>query len=292
MLPQAVGFSGNLTTESYLICTTHRSGSNLLCQVLTDSKVTGKPGEFFSDKLRARLTGLLSLPENLTPIEFFRGAMHRTTGTNGLFGAKVMPRHLQHALQVIRPAFRVAAQATDLAVLSALLPKPRFVWLHREDVLRQAISLARAKQTKAWNARKAPAIPAVFDFAQIDQCVGQIERANAFWKQWFSAQGIQVHQITYEQMVADYQRTVRAVLAFVGQPLTTDIPLPTLPRQADSLTEDWANRYAQLKNDRKMSSPAAVGVKVRLGCDSKWDAPGYEVHASLPPQRGMARDSN
>jgi Stf0 sulfotransferase len=80
MLPQAVGFSGNPTTESYLIYTTHRSGSNLLCQVLTDSKVAGKPGEFFSDKLRARLTGLLSLPENLTPIEFFRGAMRRTTG--------------------------------------------------------------------------------------------------------------------------------------------------------------------------------------------------------------------
>jgi LPS sulfotransferase NodH len=183
--------------------------------------------------------------------------MRRTTGANGLFGAKIMPRHLHHALQVIRPGFPLPVQATDLAVLSALLPKPRFVWLRREDVLRQAISLARAKQTKAWNARKAPAIHAVFDFAQIDQCVGQIERANAFWKQWFSAQGIQVHQITYEQVVTDYQTTVRAVLAFVGQSPTTDIPLPTLPRQADSLTEDWADRYSQLKNDRKNEQPCS-----------------------------------
>ena len=251
MLPQAVGLSGNPTTESYLICTTHRSGSNLLCQVLSDSKVAGRPGEFFSEKLRARLTGLLSLPENLPPIEFFRAAMRGTTGSNGVFGAKIMPRHLQYALQVIRPAFRLAAQATDLTVLSALLPKLRFVWLRREDVLRQAISLARAKQTKVWNARKTPTMPAVFDFAQIDQCVGQIERANAFWKQWFRAQGIQPHQITYEQMIADYQQAVRAVLAFVGQPVTSDIPPPMLLRQADSLTDDWANRYAQLKRDQK-----------------------------------------
>ena len=249
MLSQAVGFSdGNPTTESYLICTSHRSGSNLLCQVLTDSKVAGKPGEYFSENLRARFTGLLSLPENLTPIEFFRAAMRRTTGANGLFGAKIMPRHLRHALQTIRPAFSLSAQASDLAVLSALLPKPRFIWLRREDVLRQAISLARAKQTKAWNARKTPAAPAVFDFVQIEQCVAQIERANAFWEQWFSAEAIQPLRITYEQMVADHQQAIRALLAFVGQPITGDIPLPRLPRQADALTDDWVNRYSQLRN--------------------------------------------
>src|SRR5262245_217928 len=247
MLPQAVDSSGNLVTASYLICTTHRSGSNLLSQMLTDSQVAGKPGEYFSSTLQARFTKSLSLPANLTPIEFFRGAMRRTTGSTGLFGAKIMPRHLQYALQVIRLAFRLSEQETDLAVLSALLPKPRFVWLRREDVLRQAISLARAKQTKAWDARKTPATPAVFDFAQIDQCVSQIERANAFWEQWFSAQGIRPCQITYEEMVKDYQKTVGAVLTFVGQPVTADIPLPRRSRQADSLTDEWADRYAQLK---------------------------------------------
>jgi len=247
MLQQAVDFSGNLVTESYLICTTHRSGSNLLSQMLTDSKVAGKPGEYFSNTLQARFTQSLLLPANLTPIEFFRGAMHRTTGASGLFGAKIMPRHLQYALQVIRPAFRLSAQETDLAVLSALLPKPRFVWLRRKDVLRQAISLARAKQTKAWHARKTPAKPPVFDFVQIDRCVSQIEQANGFWGQWFHAQGISACQITYEEMVEDYQKAVRAVLSFVGQPIPADVPLPRRSRQADSLTEEWADRYAQLK---------------------------------------------
>jgi LPS sulfotransferase NodH len=247
MLQQAVDSSSNSVTASYLICTTHRSGSNLLSQMLTDSKVAGRPGEYFSNTLQKRFTELLSLPANLPPIQFFREAMRRTTGTTGLFGAKMMPRHLQYALQVIRPAYRLSAQETDLAVLSALLPKPRFVWLRREDVLRQAISLARAKQTKAWNALKTPAGPAVFDFGQIDQCVSQIERANAFWEQWFRAQGIGACRITYEEMVEDYQKAVRAVLAFVGQPITAEVPRPRRSRQADSLTDEWADRYAQLK---------------------------------------------
>ena len=247
MLQQAVDSSGNLVTASYLICTTHRSGSNLLSQMLTDSKVAGKPGEYFSKTLQTRFTESLLLPADLTPIEFFRGAMRRTAGASGLFGAKIMPRHLQYALEVIRSALRLSAQETDLAVLSALLPKPRFVWLRREDVLRQAISLARAKQTKAWDAAKTPATLAVFDFAQIDQCVSQIEQANAFWEQWFRAQGIRACQITYEKMVEDYQEAVRAVLTFVGQPITADVPLPRRSRQADSVTDDWADRYAQLK---------------------------------------------
>src|SRR6478735_1199057 len=97
---------------SYLVCATQRSGSTLLCELLSATEVAGVPDEYF-EGLRA--TGLPRQPrqyfeepsvahiaDRLPPIDpgvperpgqfdsWFRYVLQRGTSPNGVFGAKMM----------------------------------------------------------------------------------------------------------------------------------------------------------------------------------------------------------
>ena len=66
----------------------------------------------------------------------------------------------------------------------------QFVWLRRADVIRQAVSWARAEQTGYWQRGDAAAIEPRLDIGQVDDLVRTVLDHNAAWATWFLEQGV------------------------------------------------------------------------------------------------------
>ena len=116
----------------------------------------------------------------------------------------------------------------------------------RDDHLRQACSLARARQTGWWEAgarasARTESDPR-YDADLIRESMVEIEAQEIAWDAYFAAQDVEPLRFRYEQIAADHEGSVQAVLTHLGVDATHVSP-PQLERQADHLTEEWARRF-------------------------------------------------
>ena len=241
---------------SYLVCATPRSGSTLLCEGLKATGVAGRPEEYFealptTGRPRTPADHLAGLddPEALAVVngapppepppyssllDVDRHEEHlervRAWGTtpNGVFGAKVMWGHVDD------PA--------------SLFPGAQYVWVRRHDTVRQAISLWRAMQTQAWRDQgphdSGHGQPE-YRFSALRYLVDLLDEHDAAWARFFD--GRPVLELTYEEIAADLPRTLERTLAHLGIERPDDWPpaLPPMRRQADDLSDRWAEAYAR-----------------------------------------------
>jgi trehalose 2-sulfotransferase len=261
--------------RSYLVCATPRSGSTLLCEALAATGVAGHPEEYFearratgaprsardyfdqaSEAARAALAALGEVPPAEPPeysslrgiddyAEHLRAALARGTGSNGVFGAKLMWMHLDDFLELARTVPGLGG-ASLAEVLGALFPGAAFVWVRRQDKVRQAVSLWRAIQTQAWRAGQGPREPVRqrYNFAAIDFLRERLANEDAAWARFFTDAGVEPLELEYERVGADVTAAVRAVLERVGVDRAgVDPPSPLMRRQADELSESWVQRY-------------------------------------------------
>lgn len=233
---------------AYLVCATHRSGSNLLCQMLWHTGLAGYPQEAFSPTRRSIIAGQHGLTTD--PEKDFAGYIRELMGIrrtpNGVFGAKMMWKHL--------PEFCGAFggdPARPWESLRAELPDLRCLWMRRRDVVRQAISLVKAKQSKIYNTLqleegKQPGTTDLrYDFAAIDKEVKRFRREDAAWSGFFRDSGITPAEITYEEFARDFDGHIRRVLAHlrVEVPDGFQCPETNYTRQSDATNDEWAQRY-------------------------------------------------
>jgi LPS sulfotransferase NodH len=127
-----------------------------------------------------------------------------------------------------------------------VFPNLRVISIARRDHLRQAVSWVRALQTFSWRSdHTRQARPLEFDAEHITRKLGRIAREEDAWRALFDRYGIEPHEIVYEDLVADQNRTIREALAFIGVEPPADLQAaqPTLERQADALSDQWVERY-------------------------------------------------
>jgi LPS sulfotransferase NodH len=118
-----------------------------------------------------------------------------------------------------------------------------WVWIHRNDRLRQAVSFTKALQTQQWHDRDDPAeMEPHYDRSMIERCISIGDRDEAGWRNHFASRPISPLEVTYEELDANYEATMARVFAHVG--LDVDrVPAPPLQRMADAVTEEWVRRY-------------------------------------------------
>jgi len=232
--------------QSYLICTTPRTGSNLLCEVLRRTGVAGCPDEYFCNPtFWQERWGTMVLRGYLARI--------RTEGTtsNGVFGAKLMWHELEAMLPKLAEVAGLAS-ADPHAVLRATFPNLRYLWLTRRDKVRQAISWYRALETSIWRSTDQPAGSAAdpapepaFDFEAIDQLVRQSVADDQAWQRFFQEYGITPLAVTYEALAEDPAGIAREILDHLGLPAPVEHWSPDWQhrQQADASTDDWVRRY-------------------------------------------------
>jgi LPS sulfotransferase NodH len=173
-------------------------------------------------------------------------AMAAGSTVNGVFGARIMwgtMTALTNALAAVTPG-RATSQR---ALLTRAFGRTRFVHLRRMDVVAQAVSWARAEQTHFWHPEEAVTPGGhepLFDRDMIGRLVDTIQEHETAWHNWFVAQGLAAHQVTYEQLTADPVAVTQAVLDFLGLELPADQAITAYDgRQSDAINADWITRF-------------------------------------------------
>jgi trehalose 2-sulfotransferase len=242
-----------MAAPSYLVCATERSGSTLLCELLSATGVAGRPEEYFEflnasgrvrqpreyfpDGADPRILDLLPpLEPPLPPVpwaERLADARERGTTPNGVFGAKMMWAYLGDFREHGEPEEQLGPLA----------------WVHveRRDTLAQAISLWRALQTAQWRAEDRDAeVEPVFHAGAIIHLKHRLEVHAGAWRGWFAERGIEPLEIVYEDFAADPAPTICAVLDHVGVPSEgVSVPDPPMRRQADARSQEWVDRIRE-----------------------------------------------
>ncbi|SNT63361.1 LPS sulfotransferase NodH [Asanoa hainanensis] len=230
--------------DGYLLCGTPRTGSTLLCSLLRDTGVAGRPESYFrvpGEELWAERWGLPL--GSFDYRDYVRAAVAEGSTPNGVFAARVMWGTLDELVA------KLGSSGSDLDLLTAAFGQLRFVHCWREDTVAQAVSWARAEQTQFWQHDDVP-LPdrsPRFDFALIDDLVRTIGAHNAAWRAWFAKFGVQAHSVRYEDLTTDIAGVTRGILDFLElSPAAGHAFVPRHRRQADELNRDWYARYHAL----------------------------------------------
>lgn len=267
-------------TTSYFICTTPRSGSTFLSQALASTGVAGRPEEYFQqltatglprrpvDYLEGLAASAVPTPRGapdgdhrVDPMfdprrfaafgDYVSWVLGTATTSNGVFGAKIMSAYVEGLAAGLREALGDPGTTSEL--LAAVFPRLRYVFLVREDKVRQAVSLWRAIQTWQWREDAPDAGPADdergelrYSFEAIDHLRRRLEEEERWWRAYFADAGIEPLTIVYENFADGHDDVVRAVLRHLEIPFdgSWTLPSPTMRRQSDGLSRAWAERYA------------------------------------------------
>ena len=242
---------GNI--DSYLICSTPRTGSTLLCGLMASTTVAGRPESYFrqpDEELWANRWDIVRSSDGVFEYaEFVRAALAAGRTENGVFAARIMWGTMDYLVDRLDTVCPAPAGGGDLGLLNLVFGHTRFVYLHREDVLAQAVSWHRAEQTGVWRQTdqeepKQPEQEPDFDFDQICKFVQMIGEHNSAWRTWFSSVGVQPHMVRYEDLDAEPVGVAREVLDFLGLRLPPGRLIKTRHRRlADELNTQWIERY-------------------------------------------------
>lgn len=241
--------------QSYVICTSPRSGSTLLCRLLTATGVAGRPASLFHEPSlddwykRFGLTRTPDHNEREALAALFVAALDKGRGGTDLFGLRLQ-RHsfafFSEKLAVLHPD-----PPDDAARLEAAFGPTLFIHLTRLDKICQAVSYVKAQQSGLWHRasdgreleRLAPPREPVYDAALLRSTHDTMVAADRDWETWFAGQGIAPLRLTYEALSADPQGTLGHVLEALGvDPATADTVTPDVAKLADATSREWAER--------------------------------------------------
>lgn len=218
----------------YLICTTSRSGSTFLCDLLRSTRRLGDPREFYNRRKYEESTRLWSAKDDL---DYLKHLLKNSSTENGVCGVKLSTA----AFVKFREGLGPVADALHI----------RYMFLRRRDQTRQAISLYRATQSKVWAWRRDEPLPTDrvhFNEKGIVEAAEAIKRANEYWENWFTQTQISPLELWYEDILSDAQDVVKSVCRWVG---VDDKQLPSLSANTqimrDQITEQWVQRMQSVE---------------------------------------------
>ena len=255
---------------SYVICTTPRSGSTLLCQGLKNTGRAGAPAEFFDHPEEG--IGWSDYWMRHFAIsrksEFADKIVDATITPNGVFGTKLhwtTYPNMHRALCDSLAPHCVDVQHSSLnELLHAKFSAVRYIWLRRLNKVAQGISHFRAARSGLWEIPKghlgeSGAGDAVeFDFRMIDHCIMLANEHDRQWENHFKRERLMPLQLVYEDFVASYDPTLRKVLDYLDVP-HSDLPEtePQLERMADLKSFEMEKKYREIK----LGSPAGIRIR-------------------------------
>ncbi|MGK9287127.1 Stf0 family sulfotransferase [Sinorhizobium meliloti] len=242
--------------DSYVICTSPRSGSTLLCKLLAATGVSGNPGSYFHRPSVSEwlayfgLAPEASAPESDTLAMIFQEAIAKGRLDTGMFGLRLQRHSFDFFVQ--KRAVLHSEPAGDLKRFEAAFGRTLFIHLTRLDKVQQAVSHVKAEQTGLWHMapdgteleRLAPPRVPVYNAEDIRACYDRLTTFDRDWNNWFDMQGIEPLRITYGALSSDPIETLREILGQLGlnRGAASGV-VPGVAKLADETSQDWAARF-------------------------------------------------
>jgi LPS sulfotransferase NodH len=249
---------------SYIIAATPRSGSTLLCDLLSVTGVAGEPQSYYrrediEDYARA---WRVSSPDVIGSEAFERAYLEAVrpagAGKTGVFGLRLMwasVAELSARLSIIHPDSLDDADRFELA-----FGKPLYIHLSRQDKVAQAVSLLKARQSGLWHRaadgtareRTVPPAPLIYDRDHLAGFVEELERDDAAWNSWFSRVGIEPLRLTYEGLAAEPKGALARVLSALALDATIAASVDVrTAKLADETSLEWTRRFRAASKGRQ-----------------------------------------
>jgi LPS sulfotransferase NodH len=238
-----------IIVHAYIIASIQRSGTHLLSSILRNTCIAGSPDEHFLSRPGETWEQRWGAPSR---VAYLQRVLQQNTAGNGVFGTVVMWSYFERMLQMFHeiPEYK---NLNGAELLAAVFDKPKYVWMRRRNHVEQAVSWAMACQTRVWTQKPEEKSQArtilTFDFKVIDEWCNRIAAHDEGWANYFRRNQIDPLVLFYEDVVASHGDTVKRVLQFLGLPFPegTEIPPPSVEKQATPISEEWATRYLKLK---------------------------------------------
>lgn len=242
--------------DSYVICTAPRSGSTLLCKLLTVTRVAGRPASYFHRpavedwQQRLGIVPDAGATERAALDAVFRAAIREGNAGTGVFGLRLQAHSLKFFLP--RLAELCPEAAGDVARFRQVFGETLFVYLQRADKLAQAVSYLKAEQTGLWHVaadgseleRLAPHRDPAYDREAIRAVIETMEGHDRAWEDWFAREGVRPLRISYDALSSDPLGVLRGVLERLG--LESEAACGVVPgvrKLADETSRNWVERY-------------------------------------------------
>ena len=229
--------------RGYVICGEARAGSSFLTRLLISTGVLGRPHESFNNPTAARRA-------ERRPAETFKSLIQAASTENGVYGLKLFSAHVD-LIEKSRWAER--------------LPDLRFVLVERRDLLAQALSLARALQTRQYLSTDQLRNQPHYDSALIARCLRVLAANYARWHAYFARNALSPLRLVYEDWIADPETAVVAVADLVGleERPSADLARIELRVQRDDTSRDWRERFLAEARDLNRLDAGFGRVEVR-----------------------------
>jgi LPS sulfotransferase NodH len=196
----------------YAIFFTPRSGSTRVMDLIAEAGLSNPPREYFNEHTLPRIArnhGARSLTDYVSLVP-------RKQQVGGHFGFEATYKH-------IRFAFGTASR------FDRMLRPNHSVWLIREDIVAQAVSVSRLVQTKVSHTPRSTAeaqglAEQAFEYReqQIERAIGQILRLEAGMEKLMSRIGLNPLRLSYETVTTlGADRALKVCADALGLPAPT-----------------------------------------------------------------------
>jgi len=223
----------------FFICTTARSGSNLVCDYLSNTRLIGTVAEYMNpDVVRNGWQGQ-SFP--------FRGNVSLTRYLDFLTTAQGK-RGVPLAVKLLYEDLEYLGQT---AMLHEVLKASKLLLLRRRSKVSQAISYYLAEKTGRWiHTDEGFADPEAveYDFDRIDEILNMLTRQESAWATFCDWLGVRYYDLCFEDFIAAPRKTLEALCEYAAVPMIRNFPVETtLLEQKSSLGRAFKARYLDEK---------------------------------------------
>ena len=237
----------------YILCTSPRSGSTLLCTLLEATGIAGAPESLFYlpdlEDWRDRLGVPTIADEHAQLTALIAAALEHGRAGTDIFALRQQRHSFAFLCQKLAVLYPDAP--TDLARLQRAFGNTLFIHLTREDKVAQAVSYLKAEQTGLWHVapdgsdfeRTGQGAPA-YDGDAIRAKVQTLTDYDRDWTAWFAEQGIEPLRLSYDELSTAPIATLHRVLESLGlDPQAAAGIEPGVRKMADARSRDWIARF-------------------------------------------------
>lgn len=223
--------------RKFVICSTQRSGSWLLCRQLANARI-GVPSEYFNEMHIVALCRRWRIDPSDTHA-YYEALLRKRTTPNGAWGTKLQ-----------WPQFT----ARRNSLRKSLMRDAKLLYLVRDDIVPQTVSLHLSYITGIWGFDgRVYSVPQsevrIGDPGHLAACERVIVAENGEWRRLFASHGTEPFVLRYEELTADQPGTVERVARWLGlgpedyripPPEPRELPFPPeLEKQRTALVARW-----------------------------------------------------